>query len=55
MSHLEGTTYLKHFKRSIGFFWSSTKASWCFLIHAFFPEFLTEAGSSIINEMDFSH
>lgn len=52
-SHLHGTTFLKHFKRSMTFCFLSAKASFCFFIHAFFPEIFTEAGSKIVRQMNF--
>ena len=52
-SHLHGTTYLKHFKRSMKFCLLSAKASLCFFVHSFFPEIFTEAGSNVIRQMNF--
>ena len=55
LSHLKDNdiTYWKHFKRSMKFSLKSSSASFCFFIHAVYPDIFKTSGSTIIKEMNF--
>lgn len=44
-------SYFEHWKQSIRYCYMATKSSWCFFIHAFYPDWFQHTGSDIIIEM----
>ena len=44
-------SYLEHFKDSISYCGQSLKATTFFFIHAFWPDFYTQAGSNTIHDL----
>lgn len=45
-------SYCQHFNEAIKYSWYAQKASWCFLLHAFYPDACETSGSMVIKELD---
>jgi len=44
-------SYCLHFKEAMKYSWHSQKASWYFLLHAFYPDAHETSGSTVIKEL----
>ena len=44
-------SYCVHFKEAMKYSWHAQKASWCFLLHAFYPDVHETSGSTVVNEL----
>ena len=47
-----GLNYFDHFKYAMKYSWVSLKASFCFTIHAFYPDHFSTTGSDLISELN---
>jgi hypothetical protein len=44
-------SYCLHFKEAMTYSWHAQKASWYFLLHAFYPDAHEISGSTVIKEL----
>lgn len=43
--------YIEHFYNSLSYSLTSSKASFCFLVHAIYPDIFTTTGSNLIQNL----